>query len=201
MSRIGIALLLVLALAMSIGALAEVSGSDILVVSFDRCFSGNDYTLLLTKQGANATALNDSDILYIDQLTAEGSSVMAAIVYPDFTTCDAFVGGTFSDGASSPRSLGRFIGSRTPNQLALIEESAFENSAFTHVFLSEQVTAIGARAFANCDALRYICIPDSVTEIADDAFVGCDNVVIGCYGGEALAFANRMGLNYKLLGA
>lgn len=201
MGKMGKALLLALALTLSVSALATVSGGDVLVVSFDGCYAGNDYALLLTKQGASASALNDSDILYIDQLTADGDRVTAAVVYPGFTGCDAYVGGAFSNGAASPRALGRFIGSKTPEQLKTIEASAFESSAFTHVILGERVTAIGARAFANCAALRYIYIPDSVTDIADDAFDGCGNLVIGCHGGAAMAFAKRMGIMYKVLDA
>ena len=193
------ALMLVLVFALSTTALAA-SPEDVVVVSYDQCFSGNDYVLLLARPGANTGSLSDSDILFIDQMTAGSSRIEAAVVYPAFDSCDAYIGGTFANGAGSPVKLGSFKASRTPGMLSTIGEEAFEGSAFTHVFLGDNVNTIESRAFANCGSLAYIYIPNSVQTIAGDAFVGCGNVVVGCRAGSAAqSFAQSEGIEFMLL--
>ncbi|MBR2529086.1 MAG: leucine-rich repeat domain-containing protein [Blautia sp.] len=177
------ALAMGLALALSI-LVSAASAQDVAVFSIDRCFAGNEYALILTKKGAKVTELNNSDIFYINQFTAGNDKIEAAVVYPGFETCDAYVGGSFADGSSSPRKLGTYTSASTPAQLVEIGDNAFENSAFTHVFLGSKVTKIGSCAFANCGSLAYIYIPASVTNIADDAFENCDSFVIGCASGS-----------------
>lgn len=77
-----------------------------------------------------------------------------------------------------------------PGLLVKIDESAFEGIAATNVEVTENVTAIGKRAFADCDNLREITIPATVTEIDDQAFEGCHDVkVYGYPGTEAFRIA------------
>ena len=68
-----------------------------------------------------------------------------------------------------------------PGLLVKIDESAFEGIAATNVEVTENVTAIGKRAFADCDNLREITIPATVTEIDDQAFEGCHDVKVYGY--------------------
>ena len=88
-----------------------------------------------------------------------------------------------------------------PAQLTEIRESAFENGTFGRVYLGENVTTIGARAFAGCAGLKYINIPDACVSIAEDAFDGCPNVIIVCrIGSAACKYAVSHGLQYRLIG-
>ena len=50
-----------------------------------------------------------------------------------------------------------------PAALTTIEEEAFMGGAFTFVKLSDNTASIGARAFAECPNLAYICMPSGVT--------------------------------------
>lgn len=189
------------ALLMSFGTAAQaLSADDVVCFTVDGCIPENDYIFMLLEQGTGVGAIRNSGILYIDQLTATGESLEVAVVYPGFTECDVAVGGNFSDGASSPRHLGTYTASRFPDNLNEIGEEAFLASGVTHVYLSEQVTVIGPRAFADCSRLAYIYIPASVTEIASDAFAGCGDMVIGCAeGSEAQRFAQANGIGLKVL--
>ena len=71
----------------------------------------------------------------------------------------------------------------TPASLTVIEAEAFEGIAAQVVRISDQVTSIGPRAFAD-SALRQIWIPSSVTDISESAFDGCDQVIIFCRSGS-----------------
>ena len=57
-----------------------------------------------------------------------------------------------------------------PAALRVIGEEAFAGTAFGAVTLSEGVTGIGPRAFADCPGLALARLPASLTEIAEDAF-------------------------------
>lgn len=194
---------LILTLLLSIGAQATCCAEtvDCVVFKIDACVAGNEYAFFLTERGASVNSLSGADLYYIDQLKASASEMLVAVVLPDFTGCDAYAGGVFSGDAASPRKLGSYIASRTPEQLQEIEESAFEGSAFTHVILGGNVQTIGSRAFANCAALAYVYVPSSVQSIAADAFSGSNGVIIGCFSGScAEAFAQQNGIPYKTLG-
>lgn len=65
-----------------------------------------------------------------------------------------------------------------PTALEIIEEEAFYgSSSIDKVVLSNRVTEIRARAFAN-STLSEINLPDSITYIAEDAFDGPDKVTV-----------------------
>ncbi len=186
--------LLVLALmAMLLTASASAEGvlydaeNDTLTVTCSVCQAGNEYALLLVASGANLSGLNEDDLVFIDQLTANGAGAVEAVfVHPSFSACDVFLGGAFADGVASPRKLGSYSPSEVeehlfsaPAMLQVIEDEAFMGSLFTHVYLSESVTSIGLRAFADCTQLCYIYIPEATVYIADDAFSGCGAITIG----------------------
>ena len=182
------------------------SEEDIMRVSCEDCVSDSEYTLLLLREGASYDPLNEEDIVFIDQLTADGSgNIEAVFVMPAFEACRILLGGAFTQGTASPKLLGSFepLGRNelnAPAMLRVIEAEAFENAAFTHVYLGEQVTDIKSKAFANCSKLRYIYIPDSASFIADDAFSGCDGFTIGCHeGSAAMQYAVSNGLSYRLV--
>ncbi len=65
-----------------------------------------------------------------------------------------------------------------PESLTVLEESAFEGTAFNIVMISSGCTTIGPRAFADCDDLRRVHIPGNGISIADTAFDGSDHVII-----------------------
>ena len=61
-------------------ATATANGEK-LEVKYDGAVDGSYYIVLLVKKGANLSSLSDSDIYYIDQKTASGTSV-SFTVYP-----------------------------------------------------------------------------------------------------------------------
>lgn len=69
-----------------------------------------------------------------------------------------------------------------PNNVTSIGTKAFMNDGWlAGITIPNSVTSIGAHAFACCYSLRSIIIPDSVTDIGEYAFMGCNgltNVVI-----------------------
>ena len=63
-----------------------------------------------------------------------------------------------------------------PTATTEIEDEAFSGAAAEYVVIPDTVTAIGANAFANNKALRFVNIPDGLTPAAD-AFAGDDALV------------------------
>ena len=100
--------------------------------------------------------------------------------------------------AYDPATGSTFIpGGILPSDLDIIEESAFENSAFESIRLPESVREIQSQAFHNCPALRLIYIPQSVQQIADDAFdIGTGLVIIGVDGSAAQSYAEYWGFAF-----
>lgn len=56
-----------------------------------------------------------------------------------------------------------------PAALTEIDEEAFAGIAAEYVQVTENVTSIGSRAFADCKNLKQIAIPAGVQSIADNA--------------------------------
>jgi len=84
-----------------------------------------------------------------------------------------------------------------PSGLRQIGDEAFAGMNMEKVVLPDGVTAIGARAFADCESLVSINLPDSVSFIADDAFSGCDNLTVTVSGtGYALEWCKRNKVEY-----
>ena len=173
-----------------------------LYITFDECIPGNQYALFILASGADTGNIDMGSVLFADQYLVGGQGRLSLVfIQPGFGECDVVLGGVFSDGVESPRIIGSVSMPVDPKVLELpgalttIEQSAFEGGAFTHVYLGGSVTAIGARAFANCAALVYIDIPAGVTDIADDVFADSPNVTIGCASGSAAwNYANAHGI-------
>lgn len=80
--------------------------------------------------------------------------------------------------------------------LKAIEEEAFVGMwQVQQVNISDGVTAIGKRAFADCTLLRLVIIPNSVQTLADDAFSGCHPVILcDAENQQVIDWANAQGL-------
>ena len=175
------------------------SAADIVCVQIDRCIAGNEYLLVLLAADADPGMFADGDVLFMDQLKADGNTVSAVVFGVDAGSCRAIAGGVFSGGVSSPRTVEIIRLPETGPGLQEIGEEAFANTSFTHLYLNDGVTAIGARAFADCPSLCFVFIPTSVTEIASDAFAGSNRVVIGCEAdSEAYRFASGNGIRCRV---
>ncbi|MBQ9306780.1 MAG: leucine-rich repeat protein [Clostridia bacterium] len=209
MRRIPLFLALLLLLSVCFAAQAEELTYDEATktysVTFPSVIPGREYALIVMKSGAEVTSLQESEILFIDQITAQSDVLSAAFIQTAFSSCDVYLGGVFSDSLSSPRKLGEISAPeeyslQAPAMLSVIDEEAFSGSAFTHIYLGDKVTSIGKRAFSDCVSLVYIYIPASVSEIAEDAFEGSSQVKIGCTEGSSTqAFAVAHGLEYTIV--
>ena len=82
-----------------------------------------------------------------------------------------------------------------PACLNTIEEEAFSGSGVGILVIPSSVRSIGARAFANCSALRQITIPDTVTSIDASAFEGTLGLrIVGEIGSKAEQLASQLGI-------
>ena len=207
-------------------AVAFFSASAEEAVSYDR--EGNsigvvlkdlspeqEYMLFFMEEEADMASLSSDNILFMDQVRSDSAGSLSLLyIAPEFQSCDVYVAGVFPDEGDSPRLVGRFSFDgvpepeepsekkimHAPGGLVTIEDGAFEGSAFTHIYLGEQVTSIGSRAFAGCENLYYIEIPASVLSIAEDAFEGSGQVIIGCLEeSEAYQYALLHGYAFRLI--
>lgn len=81
-----------------------------------------------------------------------------------------------------------------PAALTTIEDEAFYGMPVSSVYCPDGLKTIGAKAFANCNALKKIRIPSSVTKIDGSAFDGCKGLLIfGTKGSTAETFAKNHG--------
>ena len=65
------------------------------------------------------------------------------------------------------------------------------------VEITENVTSIGARSFADCLNLTALVIPETVQSIDDTALEGSENVTVyGKTGSEAQRFADAAGVKF-----
>ena len=87
-----------------------------------------------------------------------------------------------------------------PSSLLLIEDSAFEGTAFSAAVLPDTVRAVGDRAFARMPNLRVLNIPDSLTQLGRDAFSGSEAVtLLGSPGGMAQGYAQANAVRFQAL--
>ena len=85
-----------------------------------------------------------------------------------------------------------------PDSLRTIGEEAFESGIFVFAKLSDQVTEIQKRAFADCRNLKFIYIPKTAKIIDDNAFENDSNLTIfGEEGSYAETYAK--GHDYRFL--
>jgi hypothetical protein len=197
--------ILCLLLCMMLLALIPLSAcaEEPIAIHFSKCLPNQEYSLFILSPGTSE--IIPANILFMDQITADSDGKIELLfISPLFQEGTVCLGGKFSDNSASPRFIDSFPimekPLNMPGVLTEIGEEAFEGGSFTHVYLGESVQTIGARAFANCNGLRYIYIPDSVTSISYDAFVDSDGVVIGCHeNSTAYNFALDNGLPYYIL--
>ena len=84
-----------------------------------------------------------------------------------------------------------------PDDLVTIGSEAFRGDACRYVKLSDKVTTIGARAFADCPQLAFIHIPASTSKISADAFSGVQGLtILGTAGSYADSYANEHGFAF-----
>ena len=84
-----------------------------------------------------------------------------------------------------------------PSDLKTVEEEAFLGTATSRVAIPSGVESIGARAFANSPALRFVVIPDSVVSISDSAFANDPNLCLICSENSAAKeYAVSHGIEY-----
>ena len=74
---------------------------------------------------------------------------------------------------------------RVPQMMRTIDDEAFYGIAAEQAVIPAGTTALGSKAFANCDSLLLVVIPSTVITIADDAFENSDVAVICPDGGPA----------------
>ena len=88
-------------------------------------------------------------------------------------------------------------GFKFPAALAEIGEEAFAGIPASRVEITENVKAIGPRAFADCPNLTALVIPATVESIDDSALEGSTNVTIYCEKeSAAYTFAVNNGIDY-----
>lgn len=88
---------------------------------------------------------------------------------------------------------------RLPLNLLQIEESAFERTGVTTVYIQRHVTVIGDYAFADIPELTSVYIPPSVTHIGKDAFSRSDKLTLyGMPGSEAEKWADRYKIKFVI---
>lgn len=89
---------------------------------------------------------------------------------------------------------------RLPEELTAISDKAFANTQARDIILSDKVSSIGARAFADCSLLRMITIPAGVVTIDPTALQGSEQVIILCQKNSAAhQFANNNQIQYILI--
>ena len=129
---------------------------------------------LLLSLGASAFADSGVEIIYMDGVPV----VMESF---GFEMSDTAALGAGTDSA------GFFL----PAALAVIGEEAFMGIPAERVEITENVTSIGARAFADCEKLTALVIPATVEHIDDTALEGSENVTVyGEADSEAQRFAD-----------
>ena len=84
-----------------------------------------------------------------------------------------------------------------PADLKTIENEAFLNTKAARIVIPSGVESIGAGAFANSSALRFVAVPDSVVSIADGAFADDPNLCLICSeNSTAKEYAVANGIEY-----
>lgn len=119
---------------------------------------------------------------------------LVSAVLSSFGEADGLLPGTGLGLRAPPEEAVRFT---LPASLAVIEESAFEETAAERVQLPEGMLLIGERAFADVATLREVAIPLSVTNIGDTAFDGAAELVLtGTPGSYAQQWASEHGVSF-----
>jgi len=104
-------------------------------------------------------------------------------------------GGGWLTSSSAYRPEGEYPAFVLPASLKTVASRSFDGADVQKVYLPAGLTAVEARAFADCSGLLEAHIPASVTSIAPDAFDGCGFVIIYApEGSTAAAYAEANGI-------
>lgn len=173
------------------------------IVPYEECL------LVMARSGASLSPIAAGDILYVDQLRADASGGISALIYPQrLQSAIVLLGGEFDPQEASPVTVGWIRElhvdenepTQMPNSLQAIAANAFAGADLTYVALPDGLASIGGRALADCARLNLIVIPSSVLTIAADAFDGCDQLVIRCEAGsEAYRHAVKHHIVYQIM--
>lgn len=185
---------------------ADNSGLNAVEFYWDGCNPAGEYVVFFLPDNDNSDEISADNILFIDQVTASSDGVVNLLyLNPEFEACQIWMSGLFPDDMPSPRLIDRYesvviAAVRTPIALTEIEEEAFAGGAFTHVYLSDNITSIGENAFSECGSLQYVEIPAMSVMIADNAFSDSPNVTIGCKAGsDAYSYAVDNAIPYRII--
>ena len=101
--------------------------------------------------------------------TTEGEhTYAAAFTNPDFSMQTKDVADILA--------LGTLNGLVLPDDLVSVQDEAFVNGSFDYVIVPGSCTAIGKKAFVNCEQLIYVKMPAAASIVEDDedgTFAGC----------------------------
>lgn len=92
------------------------------------------------------------------------------------------------------------VEARLPDSVTIIKDEAFEGTGLIKVELSDNVSFVGERAFANISSLREIRIPLATHYIASTAFEGSNRItIIAPANSYARMWAKNQGLPFSPL--
>ena len=87
-----------------------------------------------------------------------------------------------------------------PQDVVRIEAEAFTQTSAQEIILPEGITAVGERAFADCENLILATLPATLESIDPTAFAGSDALTLLCAPGSAAeAFAAEQNIPVFLL--
>lgn len=87
-----------------------------------------------------------------------------------------------------------------PEDIQAIEEAAFAGCTFDSILCPDNITSIGAKAFANCADLHKVVICAEDTDIAPTAFSGCtDLLIVAPLNSTACEFALEEGYEFRAI--
>lgn len=172
-------------------------GQAALSLKAEGLLANSQYFLLVSRSDASAAAaMNDNNLVWMDMVetNANGQLNLALVNMAFNENLKVLLGGVFED-VVSPCTLGtlQYTAQTLPADLTAIHAEAFMGAAFESVYVSEQVTSIGDRAFQGCQQLRTIYIMNDQVSFGQDVFAGCEDVVLVCSeGSSAAAYAQGL---------
>ena len=92
---------------------------------------------------------------------------------------------------------------KLPAAIRCIDSEAFAGILTLHALdlRTDDLNAIGERAFSGCEQLRYIIMPSGDIDISESAFSGCPDLHLVCMeGSDAHDFAVEQGIKILLIG-